>query len=149
MKFIQRELRPAARSSTSAGAAQGRGTPSFRPRNKPDLPNRPAGHHLVQPWDMLGTQAPIERSRLVLAEGVYIYDDQGKKLLVGPGVMWCVQFGYGRREIADAVHRQLLQLPFYNTFFQTTHPAAAELSRLLAEVTPDGLNHVFFTNSGS
>lgn len=83
------------------------------------------------------------------ADGVYIWDLEGNRIVDGMAGLWCVNVGYGRREIADAVHRQLLQLPFYNTFFQTTHPAAAELSRLLAEVTPDGLNHVFFTNSGS
>ena len=50
---------------------------------------------------------------------------------------------------ADAAYRQLLELPYYNSFFQVSHPPAIELARLLVEVTPPQFNHVFFTGSGS
>jgi putrescine aminotransferase len=107
-----------------------------------------ADHHLHPFTDHAALNAKGARV-ITRADGVYVWDSEGNRILDGMAGLWCVNVGYGRREIADAVHRQLLQLPFYNTFFQTTHPAAAELSRLLAEVTPDGLNHVFFTSSGS
>ena len=89
-------------------------------------------------------------SRIITrAEGVYLWDSEGNRILDGMAGLWCVNLGYGRRELVEAGCRQLESLPYYNNFFQTTHPPAVELASLLAEVTPAGLNHVFFTNSGS
>ncbi|MFQ6023511.1 MAG: aspartate aminotransferase family protein [Acidiferrobacterales bacterium] len=89
-------------------------------------------------------------SRIIThAEGVYLWDSDGNRILDGMAGLWCVNVGYGRKELAEAAYRQMLELPYYNTFFQTAHPPAIELSRLLAEVTPAGLNHVFYANSGS
>ena len=83
------------------------------------------------------------------AEGVYLWDSEGNKILDAMAGLWCVNVGYGREELAEAAHRQMQQLPYYNTFFQSAHPPVVELSALLAQVTPAGLNHVFLTNSGS
>ena len=83
------------------------------------------------------------------AQGVYLYDSDGRQILDGMSGLWCVNLGYGRRELADAAYRQLLELPYYNSFFQVAHPPAIELSRLLVEVTPPQFKHVFFTGSGS
>jgi putrescine---pyruvate transaminase len=83
------------------------------------------------------------------AEGVYLYDSDGRQILDGMSGLWCVNLGYGRRELADAAYKQLLELPYYNSFFQVAHPPAIELARLLAEVTPPQFKHVFFTGSGS
>jgi putrescine aminotransferase len=63
--------------------------------------------------------------------------------------LWCVNVGYGRRELIDAATRQLETLPFYNSFFQTATPPAIELAELLAEVSPPQFQHVFFSGSGS
>jgi putrescine aminotransferase len=86
---------------------------------------------------------------IVRGEGVYVWDSEGNRMLDGMAGLWCVNLGYGRRELAEAAYRQLLELPFYNSFFKTAHPTAIELARLLAEVAPPAVNHVFFTNSGS
>lgn len=83
------------------------------------------------------------------AEGVYLYDSDGRQILDGMAGLWCVNLGYGRRELADAAYRQMVELPYYNSFFQSAHPPAIELATLLAEVTPPQFNHVFFTGSGS
>lgn len=83
------------------------------------------------------------------AEGVYLYDSDGRRLLDGMAGLWCMALGYGRAELAEVAREQMLKLPFYNSFFQTAHPAAIELSKLLSEVTPPQFNHVFFTSSGS
>lgn len=83
------------------------------------------------------------------AEGVYLWDSDGQRLLDGMAGLWCVNIGYGRKELAEVAYRQMLELPYYNTFFKTAHPPAIELACLLAEVTPPHLNHVFFTGSGS
>ncbi|MDO1581603.1 aspartate aminotransferase family protein [Rhizobium oryzicola] len=105
-------------------------------------------HHLHPFGDMkqLG-----EKGVRVIArgEGVYIYDSQGKKYLDGFAGLWCVNIGYGRREIADAVSRQMNELPYYNSFFGTTTPPTALLAQKITAHTGGRMNHVFFTNSGS
>jgi len=83
------------------------------------------------------------------AEGVYLWDSEGKRMLDGMSGLWCVNVGYGRRELAEAAYRQMLELPYYNSFFQSAHPPAIDLAKALAELTPPGLNRVFFTGSGS
>jgi putrescine aminotransferase len=83
------------------------------------------------------------------ADGVYLWDSEGRKILDAMAGLWCVNIGYGREELARVAYEQMQQLPYYNTFFQTTHPPAVDLAELLSQVTPAHLNHVFFTNSGS
>jgi putrescine aminotransferase len=83
------------------------------------------------------------------AEGVWLWDSEGNRILDGMAGLWCVNVGYGRRELADAAHTQLLELPYYNSFFKTAHPPVLALAELLAEVTPPQFEHVFFTSSGS
>jgi putrescine aminotransferase len=82
-------------------------------------------------------------------EGVYIYDAAGRKILDGMSGLWCVSLGYGREELIEAAYRQLKTLPYYNSFFQCTHPPAIELATLLSEVAPPSFGRVFYTNSGS
>jgi putrescine aminotransferase len=82
-------------------------------------------------------------------EGCWLTTNDGDRILDGMAGLWCVNVGYGREEIVEAVARQLRQLPFYNTFFQCTHPVAAEFAQALCEVAPPQMNRVFFTNSGS
>ena len=83
------------------------------------------------------------------ADGVYLWDADGRRYLDGMAGLWCVNVGYGRRELVAAAAQQMTELPFYNTFFKTTTPPAAELSRVLSDLTPGNFNHVFFANSGS
>jgi len=91
-----------------------------------------------------------QKSRIITrADGVYIYDIDGNRILDGMAGLWCVNAGYGRQELMDAATRQLHELPYYNSFFQCAHPPAIELSRLLQEVTQPQFNRVFFTGSGS
>lgn len=89
-------------------------------------------------------------SRIITrAEGVYIWDSDGNRILDGMAGLWCVNLGYGRQELIDAATRQLSELPYYNSFFQCTHPPAVELAALLGEISPPRFNHSFFTGSGS
>ncbi len=83
------------------------------------------------------------------AEGVWLEDSEGKRILDGMAGLWCVNLGYGRRELAEAAYRQLQELPYYNTFFQTATPPAVELSDKLSALTPEKLAHVFYGCSGS
>jgi putrescine aminotransferase len=86
---------------------------------------------------------------IVRGEGIYIWDSDGLRILDGMSGLWCVNAGYGRRELADAAYRQLLELPFYNSFFNTSNVPAIHLATALARVAPKGFDKVFFTGSGS
>jgi putrescine aminotransferase len=91
-----------------------------------------------------------KKSRIITrADGVYIYDADGNKILDGMSGLWCVNTGYGRSELVAAIESQLRELPYYNSFFQCAHPPSIELSRMLVEVTQPQFNRVFFTGSGS
>lgn len=91
-----------------------------------------------------------KRSRIITrADGVYIFDADGNKILDGMSGLWCVNVGYGRDELVQAAARQLSELPYYNSFFQCAHPPSIELSRMLQEITQEQFNRVFFTGSGS
>lgn len=74
------------------------------------------------------------------AEGVYIWDSEGNKILDAMAGLWCVNVGYGREELVQAATRQMRELPFYNLFFQTAHPPVVELAKAIADVAPEGMN---------
>jgi len=107
-----------------------------------------AERHLIQPWDMLGRREGIRRTVLDRADGVYLTDDKGNRLLDGPGGMWCVQVGYRRAEIANAMAEQAMRMAYNSPWYTTSEPAAVLAARI-AEKTPGDLNHVFFTTGGS
>jgi putrescine aminotransferase len=83
------------------------------------------------------------------AEGVYVYDDTGRRYLDAFAGLWCVNVGYGRREIAEAAFAQMNKLAYYNMFFGSTTVPTAQLAAKIAKHAGPGMNHVFFTNSGS
>ncbi len=85
---------------------------------------------------------------IVRGEGAYYTDSDGRKVFDGLSGLWCCGLGHGRREIAEAVSRQIASLD-YSPGFQFGHPGSFELANRLKELTPQGLDHVFFTNSGS
>jgi putrescine aminotransferase len=117
-------------------------------RSTRDWQQLDAAHYLHPFTDF--KQLAAQGSRIVTrAEGVYIYTSDGKQILDGMAGLWCVAVGYGRTELAEAAYRQMLELPYYNNFFQCATPPAIELARVLAEVTPPQFNRVFFTGSGS
>lgn len=107
------------------------------------------GAHYLHPFT--DHKAMQEKGTRIIerAEGIYLWDSDGNRLFDAMAGLWCVNVGYGRKELAEVAYQQLLSLPYYNSFFQTAHPPAIELAKTLAQVTPAQLNHVFFTNSGS
>lgn len=91
-----------------------------------------------------------EGSRIMVkGEGVWLTDSDGKRYLDGMAGLWCTNIGHGRREIADAVHEQMVELAYYNSFFKTSNAPAIRLAEKLAELSPDHMNRVFFCGSGS
>ena len=85
---------------------------------------------------------------LAKASGMHYWTADGRQILDAVAGLWCVNAGHGRREITEAVSRQLETLD-YAPPFQMGHPAAFELANAIAQIAPGGLDHVFFTNSGS
>lgn len=107
------------------------------------------GLHHLHPFTDSGALA-AEGARIIeRAEGAYLYDTNGNRILDGMAGLWCVNLGYGRRELADAAYAQMQALPYYNCFFKTSHPPAIELAHQLVQLTPPQFNDVFFTCSGS
>ncbi|TMV04928.1 aspartate aminotransferase family protein [Ruegeria sediminis] len=107
-----------------------------------------AAHH-IHPFS---TNADLGRDGvrvITRAKGVFLTDSEGEEILDGMAGLWCVNIGYGREELAEVAARQMRELPFYNTFFKTTHVPAIALAKKLAELAPGDLNHVFYAGGGS
>ena len=113
-----------------------------------DLQRLDAAHHM-HPFSTQTDLASDGVRVIKRGEGVWLTDSEGHRILDGMAGLWCVNIGYGRRELADVAARQMRELPFYNTFFKTSHVPAIALSAKLAELAPGDLNHVFFAGSGS
>ena len=107
-----------------------------------------AAHHLHPFSD---NKALGEKGTRILTrgEGVYVWDQDGNKLLDAFAGLWCVNVGYGRRELGEVAKRQMDQLAYYNSFFGCTTEPAVKLSAKLAELAPGDINYAFYTNSGS
>ncbi|MGB7754683.1 MAG: aminotransferase [Salinisphaera sp.] len=105
-------------------------------------------NQVIHPWEAFGSYGNNRRTIIERGEGVYLYDTDGNALIDGPGGMWCVNVGHGRREIADAAAEQMTRLAYCSPWSLTTGPAA-ELGQRLTALAPGDLNHVFFTASGS
>ena len=89
-------------------------------------------------------------SRIITrAEGSFIYDSEGNEILDGMAGLWCVNIGYGRKELAEAAYAQMNELPYYNLFFKCSTPTPVLLAGKLAEIAPKNINQVFFASSGS
>ncbi|MBZ5681745.1 MAG: aminotransferase class III-fold pyridoxal phosphate-dependent enzyme [Acidobacteriia bacterium] len=107
-----------------------------------------AAHH-IHPFTETRSLVAEGVRVITRAKGIYIWDSDGKKLIDGMSGLWCVQLGYGNRELAKAGCDALNTLPYYNHFFKTTNPWTAELSAKLTKLTPKGHDRVLFANSGS
>jgi adenosylmethionine-8-amino-7-oxononanoate aminotransferase/enoyl-CoA hydratase/carnithine racemase len=89
-----------------------------------------------------------ERTIIERAEGVYVYDTDGNRLLDAPAGMWCQQIGHGREEMADAIHEQVMRMTYASPWGLGTAPAAL-LAEKIGEISPGDLNQVFFSTGGS
>ena len=118
-------------------------------------------HNLTKHWQAIDAAHHIhpfsdtaalnkEGARVITrADGVYLWDSNGNKIIDGMSGLWCVQVGYGNKELAEAGYEALKTLPYYNHFFKTTNPYTAELADKLAKLLPEGHEHVLFASSGS
>jgi putrescine aminotransferase len=105
--------------------------------------------HFLHPFTDFKSLAAKGSRIITRGEGICLWDSEGHRIFDAMSGLWCVNVGYGRRELIEAATRQLETLPFYNSFFQTTTPPAIELAELLAELAPPQFKHVFYAGSGS
>ena len=106
-------------------------------------------HHLPAQADY-GEIRDLGGSRIITrADGCQFWDIDGKAYLDGMAGLWCVGVGYGRKELADVAHEQMLELPYYNSFFKTATAPAVRLAAKIAGIAGGELQHVFFNSSGS
>jgi putrescine aminotransferase len=109
--------------------------------------------HFIHPFTDHAGLAERGARVITRAEDIYVWDSEGKKILDAMSGLWCVNAGYGRKELADAAYQQMMTLPFYNSFFNTTNVPAVQLASKLAALAPRvgdrSFNHVFFSSSGS
>lgn len=107
-----------------------------------------AAHHIHAFVDQKALNASKPRV-MVKGDGLTLWDNDGTRYLDGMSGLWCTNLGYGRKDLAAAATAQLAELPYYNMFFHTTHPAVVELSELLFSLLPGHYSHAIYTNSGS
>ena len=82
-------------------------------------------------------------------EGVYVYDDEGRRYLEGMSGLWCASLGFSERRLAEAAYRQMCELPFYHSFSGKVPAIATELAQRLIRIAPAGMGKALFANSGS
>jgi len=105
--------------------------------------------HFLHPWTHFDTFKRDGSLVIREAKGAYVTDASGRRYLDGIGGLWCVNIGYGREEMAQAIAAQVLKLSYSNTFTDCTNEPAALLAAKLAELAPGSLNHVAYSTSGS
>jgi 4-aminobutyrate--pyruvate transaminase len=91
------------------------------------------------------TEGPLVIAR---GEGVYVFDEHGNRYLEGMAGLWCASLGFSERRLAEAAHRQMLELPFYHAFAGRVPAIATELAEKLISIAPGGLARAIFANSG-
>ena len=121
---------------------------NFQQYDNADLWQKDRDHN-IHPWTDFSTFKEEGSEIMAEAEGVYVYNAKGERYMDGIGGLWCVNIGYGREEMAQAMADQVRRIPYYSTFTHLTTPPAAELAAKLAELAPASINHVFYGTGGS
>ena len=103
---------------------------------------------ILHPYEDMESRGTYDRKLIVKSDNIYLYDENGKEYIDGPGGMWCNNIGHGNKEIGDAVKAQLEKMDYCSPFSESTE-IAAELASVLSELSPGDLNTVFFTSDGS
>ena len=119
-------------------------------RNEPSLEDLTAWDrtHNLKPWAAMDSWREDDPHMVDQAKGIYMWDAHGRRFIDGPGGMWCVQIGHGRKEMAEAIAAQVERLAYTSPWTTGTEPGAI-LAKKLADLAPGDLNNVFFTTGGS
>ena len=103
---------------------------------------------ILHPYDDMESRGTYDRKLIIKSDNIYLYDEDGKEYIDGPGGMWCNNIGHGNKEIGEVVKNQLEKMEFCSPFSESSE-IAAELASVLSELSPGDLNTVFFTTDGS
>ena len=103
---------------------------------------------LIHPYEDFETKGTFDRKLILKSNNIYLYDENGKEYIDGPGGMWNNNIGHGNTEIGEAVKNQISKMDYCSPFTESTEPAA-ELASVLSEISPGDLNSIFFTTDGS
>ncbi|SDH47932.1 aspartate aminotransferase family protein [Roseospirillum parvum] len=116
---------------------------------QPNSPHARDVRYHLHPYTNL--KAHEEQGPLIIerGEGVYVFDDSGKRYLEGLAGLWCTGLGFSEERLAKAAYEQMRKLPYAHSFAHRSHPAVIDLAEKLISLAPDSISKVFFTNSGS
>ena len=103
---------------------------------------------VLHPYEDLKDRGTYKRKLIVKSDNIYLYDEDGKRYIDGPGGMWCNNIGHGNKEIAEAIKNQIETMDYCSPFSESSE-RTAELASVLSELSPGDLNTVFFTPDGS
>jgi len=103
---------------------------------------------VLHPYENLKDRGTYNRKLIVKSDNIYLYDEEGKRYIDGPGGMWCNNIGHGNKEMAEAIKNQIETMDYCSPFSESSEKAA-ELASVLSELSPGDLNTVFFTPDGS
>ena len=103
---------------------------------------------VLHPYEDLKDRGTYKRKLIVKSDNIYLYDEEGKRYIDGPGGMWCNNIGHGNKEMAEAIKNQIETMDYCSPFSESSEKAA-ELASVLSELSPGDLNTVFFTPDGS
>ena len=115
-------------------------------------PNSLAGRDVatvIHPYTNLEQHKTVGPTVIARGEGVYVYDDGGKRYLEGMAGLWSTSLGFNERRLVEAAVRQMETLPTYHIFNGRSNEPMIELAEALLKIAPKGLGKVLFANSGS
>ncbi len=105
--------------------------------------------HSMHPYTNMRLHEEQGPMIITRGEGVHVYDSEGKEYIEGLAGLWSVAVGFSQPRLVEAAAKQMAELPYYHSFAHKAHEPSIRLAEKLAEMTPEGLDRVFFTNSGS
>ncbi len=105
--------------------------------------------HSMHPYTNMRLHEEQGPMIITRGEGVHVYDSEGKEYIEGLAGLWSVAVGFSQPRLVEAAAKQMAELPYYHTFAHKAHEPSIRLAEKLAEMTPEGMDRVFFTNSGS
>lgn len=117
-----------------------------------DRPNSPSARDIayhIHPMTNILEHEKKGPHFIVRGEGIYVFDDSGKKYIEGLAGLWCTSLGFSEKRLAEAAYKQLITLPYYHNYAHKAAGSVADLAEMLVEMMPVPMSKVFFTNSGS
>jgi len=105
--------------------------------------------NVLHPYTNIASHNDTGPLIITKGEGIYVYDENGKKYIEGLAGLWCTSLGFDNKQLVEAANKAMNELPFYHSFGGKSHPSAIALAEKLLDMAPVPMSKVFFANSGS